>query len=70
VVGDYVTLSPGAHVSGNVRLGDDVTLGVGAVVRQGVSIGARTLVGAGAVVVDDLPADITAIGIPARPRHR
>ncbi len=70
VLGDYVTLSPGAHVSGNVTLGDGVTLGVGAVVRQGIAIGAGTFVGAGAVVVDDLPPDVTAVGVPARPRVR
>lgn len=70
ILGDYVTLSPGCHVSGNVRLGDAVTLGVGAVVRQGITIGAGTFVGAGAVVVDDLPPDVTAVGVPARPRAR
>lgn len=69
-LGDYVTLSPGCHVSGNVQLDDAVTLGVGAVVRQGITIGARTFVGAGAVVVDDLPPDVTAVGIPARPLTR
>lgn len=67
VVGDFVTLSPGAHVSGNVQLGDYVTLGVGAVVLPGIAIGARTFVGAGAVVIADLPSDITAVGVPARP---
>lgn len=70
VLGDYVTLSPGCHVSGNVRLGAGVTLGVGAVVRQGVSIGEGTFVGAGAVVIDDLPARVTAIGVPAKPVER
>lgn len=70
VLGDYVTLSPGCHVSGNVQLGAGVTLGVGAVVRQGVSIGEGTFVGAGAVVVDDLPAGVTAVGVPARPLER
>lgn len=69
-LGDYVTLSPGAHVSGNVRLAGAVTLGVGAVVKQGMSIGEGTFVGAGAVVVDDLPAGVTAVGVPARPLDR
>jgi sugar O-acyltransferase (sialic acid O-acetyltransferase NeuD family) len=68
VLGDYVTLSPGCHVSGNVRLGHRVTLGVGAVVRQGVTIGDDAFIGAGAVVVDDIPAGVTAVGVPARPR--
>jgi sugar O-acyltransferase (sialic acid O-acetyltransferase NeuD family) len=67
VVGDYGTLSPGTHVSGAVTLGPGVTLGSGAVVRQGVQVGAGTTVGAGAVVVRDLPAGVTAVGVPARP---
>jgi sugar O-acyltransferase (sialic acid O-acetyltransferase NeuD family) len=70
VLDDYVTLSPGCHVSGNVRLEAGVTLGVGAVVRQGVTIGEGTFVGAGAVVVGDLPAGVTAVGVPARPLER
>lgn len=67
---DYVTLNPGSNVSGNVSLGAGATLGVGSSVMQGVSVGAATTVGAGAVVVDDLPAGVTAVGIPARPVSR
>jgi sugar O-acyltransferase (sialic acid O-acetyltransferase NeuD family) len=66
-LGDYVTLSPGCSLSGNVELGDGVYLGTGSVVIPGVRIGANTMVGAGAVVIRDLPADVTAVGIPAKP---
>jgi sugar O-acyltransferase (sialic acid O-acetyltransferase NeuD family) len=65
-VGDFVTLSPGALVNGTVVLEDDVMLGTAAVVTPGRTIGARTWVGAGAVVVDDLPANVVATGVPAR----
>jgi sugar O-acyltransferase (sialic acid O-acetyltransferase NeuD family) len=65
--GDYVTVSPGCNISGNVRLADGVTLGAGCAVIQGISIGPNTMVGAGAVVVRDLPGDITAVGVPAKP---
>ncbi|OAA19005.1 sugar O-acyltransferase, sialic acid O-acetyltransferase NeuD family [Frankia sp. EI5c] len=67
-LGDYTTLAPGARVSGAVTLGDRVTIGTGAVVIQGLGIGAGTTVGAGAVVVRDLPAEVVAVGVPARPR--
>lgn len=66
VVGDHVFVGPGAQVSGNVTIGDGAWIGVGATLNQGVTIGAGTVVGAGAVVVDDLPADVTAVGVPAR----
>jgi len=55
-------------VSGNVTLEHDVTVGTSAAIVQGRTIGVGAVVGAGAVVVDDLPAGVTAVGVPARPR--
>jgi maltose O-acetyltransferase len=43
-----------------------VWLGSGAVVLAGVTIGENTVVGAGAVVTRDLPANVVAVGNPAR----
>ena len=49
-----------------ISIGDNVWLGGGVVVCPGVSIGDNTVVGAGAVVVRDLPANVVAVGNPAR----
>jgi maltose O-acetyltransferase len=49
-----------------IVIGDNVWLGGGVIVCPGVTIGANTVVGAGAVVVRDLPADVVAVGNPAR----
>jgi maltose O-acetyltransferase len=49
-----------------VVIGDNVWLGGGVIVCPGVTIGANTVVGAGAVVTRDLPADVVAVGNPAR----
>ena len=49
-----------------ITIGDNAWLGGGVVVLPGVSIGANTVVGAGSVVVKDLPADVVAVGNPAR----
>ncbi len=49
-----------------IVVGDNVWLGGGAVVLPGVTIGENTVVGAGAVVTRDLPADVVAVGNPAR----
>ena len=49
---------------------DGVIVTAGAKVIGPVRIGARSIVGANAVVVDDIPSDMLAIGIPARPRPR
>jgi maltose O-acetyltransferase len=49
-----------------ITVGDNVWLGGGVIVCPGVSIGENTVVGAGAVVVRDLPANVVAVGNPAR----
>ena len=49
-----------------IAIGNNVWLGGGVIVCAGVSIGENTVVGAGAVVVRDLPANVVAVGNPAR----
>lgn len=49
-----------------ITIGDNVWLGGGVVVCPGVTIGSNTVVGAGAVVTKDLPANVVAVGNPAR----
>ena len=64
--GDFVTLHPGCNVSGNAKLGILVELGSGTVVLPGMQVGNQTQVGAGAVVTENLPANVVAVGIPAK----
>ena len=66
-IGNYVTLFPGAHISGNVTLNDGVSIGTGANIIQGITVGENSFIGAGAAVVRDIPAFCTAAGVPARP---
>jgi sugar O-acyltransferase (sialic acid O-acetyltransferase NeuD family) len=66
IVGPYSNVNPGARLAGNVTLGEGCYIGMGANVIQGRSIGAWSIVGAGAVVTRDLPANVTAVGVPAR----
>jgi UDP-perosamine 4-acetyltransferase len=68
-VGDFVHIAPGARLAGNVTLDDGAFLGIGAVAIPKVRVGAWTTVGAGAAVVNNLPADVVAAGVPARPLH-
>lgn len=50
-----------------ITIGDNVWLGGGVIVCPGVTIGENSVIGAGAVVVKDIPADVVAVGNPARP---
>ncbi len=49
-----------------ITIGNNVWLGGGVIILPGVTIGENTVVGAGAVVTKDLPANVLAVGNPAR----
>lgn len=68
---DFVNLSPGASVAGNVRIGIGAWIGVRAAINQGtdarkLEIGSWTTIGSGAVVTGDCEADSVYVGAPAR----
>ncbi|GHH58114.1 NeuD/PglB/VioB family sugar acetyltransferase [Lentzea cavernae] len=65
-VADGVTLAGRAALAGGVSVGESAYVGSGALVREGLTIGARALVGMGSVVLQDVPADETWAGVPAR----
>ncbi|WP_285060286.1 acetyltransferase [Pedobacter ginsengisoli] len=65
-IGDYSSFMPSVNVSGEVTIGNEVYVGTGAKIINQLSIGEKTIVGAGAVVYKSLPANCTAIGVPAK----
>jgi len=67
VIGDYTTISPGAHLSGYSQLGEGVDLGTGVNLVPSARVGRWSVVGAGATVVSEIPANSTAVGLPAKP---
>ena len=66
MIGRYTTISPGVNVSGYVHLGDGCDVGTGSAFVQGVAVGEWSIIGAGAVVAKTVPANCTAVGVPAR----
>lgn len=78
VVGDDVVLFHGSTLGGksmrrgkrHPTLGDRVVVGAGAKILGPVWVGDGAQIGANAVVVKDVPADATAVGVPAVIRTR
>lgn len=67
VIKDYCSFMPGVNISGEVNCEKNVYMGTGAKVINQVNIGENTIIGAGAIVTRDLPANCTAVGMPAKP---
>jgi sugar O-acyltransferase (sialic acid O-acetyltransferase NeuD family) len=63
---DFATLAPGVHVSGKVLLETGCYVGTGANIIEKLQIGEWSIVGAGSVVTGNIPANSTAVGIPAK----
>ncbi len=73
-IGDYVTLFQGVTLGGTGKehgkrhptLGNHVVVGAGAKILGGIKIGDNVKIGANSVVLKSVPANCTAIGVPAR----
>ena len=66
-IGNYSAFMPTCNISGEVKIGEGVYCGTGVKIINQTYIGANTTVGAGAVVAKPLPANCTAVGVPAKP---
>lgn len=66
-IADFVSVYPGATISGDVTLEPGVTVGTGANVLPGLTVGENAYVGAGAVVTRDVAPAATVVGSPAMP---
>ena len=74
VIGDDCTLYQGVTLGGTGKecgkrhptLGNNVMVGAGAKLLGAFTVGDNAKIAAGAVVLGDVPADSTAVGIPAR----
>jgi sugar O-acyltransferase (sialic acid O-acetyltransferase NeuD family) len=66
IIEDFVTILPSVNVSGAVKLEEGCNIGTGSAIIQGKKIGINSIIGAGTVVVKDIPANCTAVGVPAK----
>jgi sugar O-acyltransferase (sialic acid O-acetyltransferase NeuD family) len=65
IIGDFVHLSPGAHLGGSVRVGYSGWIGLGASIINNINIGEHTIIGAGSVVIRNVDAYSVEAGNPA-----
>ncbi len=63
---DFVHLSPGVHLAGNVKVGKGCWLGIGSTVINDISLCEGCIVGAGAVVIRDITQPGSYVGVPAK----
>jgi acetyltransferase-like isoleucine patch superfamily enzyme len=54
-------------LAGGVSIGSDVYIGPNATITEDTDVGDNAVIGAGAVVMEDIPEETTAVGIPAEP---
>ena len=67
IIDDYCAFMPSVNISGEVHIYNAVYVGTGAKIINLLEIGENTIIGAGAVVSKSIPANCTAVGIPAKP---
>ncbi len=68
VVGDHCHVSSGVNVAGTVTIKTGTFVGIGSTIIQGIVIGGNTIIGAGSVVIQDIPDNVVAVGVPAKPK--
>lgn len=66
-IGSFAHIAPGSNLAGNVTVGEGAFLGIGSRSTPGTTIGAWATVGAGGVVISQIPENVTAVGVPAKP---
>ncbi len=62
----YSSFMPSVNISGEVAIGEGVYCGTGSKIINQLEVGEYATIGAGAVVVKDIPANCTAVGVPAK----
>lgn len=66
VLEDFIHLSPGARLAGNVRIEERSWIGIGSCICENLNIGKDVIVGAGAAVISDVSNNKTVLGVPAK----
>jgi sugar O-acyltransferase (sialic acid O-acetyltransferase NeuD family) len=66
IIENYCSIMPSVNISGEVSIHQNVYIGTGAKLINQINIGSHSIIGAGAVVINNIPANTTAVGVPAK----
>ena len=67
IIGCSVNIAPGVNIAGKVKFGDFSVAGIGSTIIEKVNIGSYSILGAGSTAISDVPNDVVAYGLPAKP---
>lgn len=65
IIEDFVHIAPNCSLAGGIKIGEGTFVGIGSSIIQNKIVGSWTTVGAGSVVIQDIPDNCIAVGVPA-----
>ena len=66
VIKECAFIAPGAVFGGNVTIGACTQVHTGAVIKNRIRIGENSILGAGTVIIEDVPDNVTIVGVPGK----
>lgn len=66
VIRTCATIDPGVILAGNVTVGRYTRVHTAAVAKNKIRIGENSIIGAGTVIIEDVPDEVTVVGVPGR----
>ena len=66
IIEDNAQIASGTVLAGRVKIKKNAFIGAGVTVKEYVTIGENTTIGAGSVVLEDMPDNTVAVGVPAK----
>lgn len=66
VIKDYTHVSPNAALAGGVIVGEYSWIGIGSNIIEKTIVGRNVIIGAGSVVINNIPDNCVAVGVPAK----
>jgi len=66
VIGDNVHIAPGVKIAGGTLVDDGTYIGIGSTIVEYLKIGKDSVIGAGSVIIEDVPDNVTVVGVPGK----